>query len=244
MNKAEFLCFGQLKNRKLQHKNYIADVLPKSFKINHNIKITMKKFGLILSLVILSFAFMNMIPKGDGYKIGDTAMDFKLKNIDNKTISLADMPDAKGFVIVFTCNHCPFAKKYEDRLIALHHKYASQGYPIVAINPNDPKAYPEDSFKNMQQRAKEKGFPFVYLHDDSQKVAKTYGALKTPQVYLVNKEAGALKVAYMGGIDDNPKDANAVTKKYLGDAIDALLEGKKPTINTTKAVGCSIKWKK
>lgn len=205
----------------------------------------MKKIGLILSLFVLGFALMNAVPKNDkGYDIGDTAKDFKLKNIDNKTVSLADMTDAKGFVVVFTCNHCPFAKKYEDRLIALHNEYAPKGYPVIAINPNDPKAYPEDSFKNMQKRAKEKGFPFVYLHDDSQKVAKTYGAKKTPHVYLVNKEKGNMKVAYIGAIDDNAKDANAVTETYLANAIDALIEGKKPTITTTKAVGCSIKWKK
>lgn len=204
----------------------------------------MKKIGFILSLCLLSLFIISMSSEKQGYKIGDTATDFKLKNIDHKMFSMADMPNNKGFVIVFTCNHCPYAKKYENRLIALHNKYAEKGYSVIAINPNDEKIYPQDSFENMQKRAKSKQFPFPYLHDESQKVAKTYGARKTPHVYLLNKEKGALKVAYIGGIDNNPKDANAVTEPYLEDAIKALLAGKKPTINKTKAVGCSIKWKK
>lgn len=204
----------------------------------------MKKFGFILSLAFLSLLFVQAIPQGNGYGIGDKATDFKLKNIDNKMVTLAEQADTKGFVIVFTCNHCPFAKKYEDRLIALHNKYAPKGYPVIAINPNDAKAYPEDSFKKMQERAEEKSFPFVYLHDASQKTAKAYGAKKTPHVYLLNKEGKDLKVAYIGAIDDNAKDEKGVKDSYLADAIEALLAGKKPTVNTTKAVGCSIKWKK
>jgi len=204
----------------------------------------MKKIGILFGLALCGLLFMNANLKTDGYDIGDTATDFELKNIDDKMVSLSGMSDAKGFIVVFTCNHCPFAKKYEDRLIALHSKYAAKGYPVVAVNPNDAQLYPEDSFKNMQKRAKKKGYPFVYLHDESQKVAKTYGALKTPHAYLLNKEGGKLKVVYIGGIDDNPKDETAVEKKYLEDAVEAVLAGKKPTVNKTKAVGCSIKWKK
>lgn len=199
----------------------------------------MKKFLLAtLSLILLS-SFTNH----QGYHIGDTATDFKLKNIDGKTVSLSSI-EGKGYVVVFTCNRCPFAKKYEERLVKLNNFSSSKGYPVVAINPNDAVQYPEDSFENMRVRAKEKGFNFPYLHDESQKIARTYGATKTPHVFLLNKEENNLKVRYIGAIDDNTEDAAAVKIKYVEEAINALVEGKPIEIKETKAIGCSIKWKK
>ena len=130
---------------------------------------------------------------------------------------------------------------YEDRLNMLHSKYAGQGYPVLAINPNDPEVKPEDSFENMGVRAKEKGFEFAYLFDDGQKIYPQYGATKTPHVFLIDNE---MTVKYIGSIDDNPQDADAVTKRYLEDAISALEAGNDPDPNFTKAVGCSIKYKK
>jgi len=179
--------------------------------------------------------------KGTGYAVGDKATDFNLKGVDDKMYSLKSMKDAKGYVVTFTCNHCPYSVMYEDRLIELHKKYASQGYPVVAINPNDPEAQPKDGFAEMKTRASEKSFPFVYLFDDGQKIYPQYGATRTPHVFLLDKD---LTVQYIGAIDDNARDASGVKTKYLENAISALQNGKKPDPNFTKAIGCSIKTKK
>ena len=176
-----------------------------------------------------------------GYKIGDTATDFKLKNIDGKMVSMADYPDAKGYIVIFTCNHCPYAKMYEDRIIELDKKYSSNGYPVIAINPNDPEIQPEDSFANMQKRAKDKGFEFPYVIDEKQEVFPVYGATKTPHVFLLNDKK---VVEYIGAIDDNARDAASVKEKFVENAITAMQKGDKPNPATTKAIGCSIKYKK
>ncbi|RYG34545.1 MAG: thioredoxin family protein [Chitinophagaceae bacterium] len=176
-----------------------------------------------------------------GYKIGDIASDFRLKNIDGKMVSLADYKTAKGFIVVFTCNHCPYAKAYEDRIIALNKMYAAKGYPVIAINPNNPEKQAEDSFPLMQQRAKEKGFTFPYLFDDGQKVYPQYGATKTPHVFVLEKTAKGNAVRYIGAIDDNHEDASAVKTKYVESAVNALLNNKTISPAETKAIGCSIK---
>lgn len=179
-----------------------------------------------------------------GYKVGDVASDFKLKNVDGKQVSLNDYPQAKGFVVIFTCNHCPYAKAYEDRIIAIDKAYKPKGYPVVAINPNDPQVQPQDSYENMITRAKEKGFTFPYLIDEKQEVYKKYGAQRTPHVFLLQKKGKDLVVQYIGAIDDNYQDPASVTNTYLTKAIDALLAGNTPDPNFTKAIGCSIKEKK
>jgi peroxiredoxin len=194
-------------------------------------------FAFALVLVAMSFTGNN----SGGYKVGDTAIDFNLKNVDGKTVSLAGIKDAKGYIVVFTCNACPYAKAYEDRIIALHKKYGAVGYPVVAINPNDKGVQPADSYDKMKERAKEKKFPFVYLYDETQEIAKTYGATRTPHVYLLDKNR---VVRYIGAIDDNSEEPDAVKEKYLENAIDALRDGKEVTTKETKAVGCGIKWKK
>jgi peroxiredoxin len=175
------------------------------------------------------------------YKIGDKATDFKLKSVDGKMYSMSDFNAAKGFIVVFTCNHCPFAKKYEDRINDLAKKYKPQGYILLAINPNDPAVEPEDSFELMKVRAKEKGFAFPYLVDEGQKIYPQYGATKTPHVFLLDKNQ---IVKYIGAIDDNVDSAGDVKEKYLENAIAALESGKTPSPETTKAIGCSIKAKK
>lgn len=168
---------------------------------------------------------------------------FALPNIDGHQISFADFPDAKGFAVVFTCNHCPYAIAYELRLIALHNEFASQGVPIIAINSNDARQYPLDSFEQMQVRAAQRGFPFPYLHDEDQSTAHNYGALKTPHVFLLARKGDALVKVYEGAIDDNYSNARAVQVHYLADAIKALLEGQLPSQAQTVPVGCSVKWK-
>ena len=208
------------------------------YMTNKQINFTyMKRIGFFALLMGVLMSFTNPT----GYKVGDKATDFKLKSVDNKMYSMADYKDAKGFIVVFTCNHCPFAVKYEDRIIDLAKKYKSKGYVLLAINPNDPAVQPEDSFELMQKRAKEKKFTFPYLFDEGQKIYPQYGATRTPHVFILTKENKALKVAYIGAIDNNYSDAAAANVKYVENAVDELLAGKKVTLTTTKAIGCSIK---
>lgn len=175
------------------------------------------------------------------YKVGQKVSDFSLKNVDGKTVSLTSYD--KGAIVIFTCNHCPFSKAYEDRIIALHNKYAGKGYPVVAINPNDAVKSPDDSYPKMQERAKEKAFPFAYLYDETQEVAKAFGAARTPHVFIVKKENKEWILKYIGAIDNNTEDAAKADKKYTEDALEALLAGKNPSPSETKALGCTIKWK-
>lgn len=193
---------------------------------------------LLLTVVGLLTAFTLKINE-TGYKVGDTIEDFSLKNIDNKMMSLADFGNVKGYVIIFTCNTCPYSVANEDRIIALDKKYKSKGFPVVAINPNNPIAVPEDSFAKMQIRSKEKGFTFPYLLDEGQKVYPKFGATKTPHVYIVT--ANDMKVKYIGAIDNSSKNPENVTEKYTENAIDALLAGKNIEKTETRAIGCSIK---
>lgn len=197
-----------------------------------------KLFGLLLAGAALWMAAG--MPES-GLKVGDTAPDFRLKNVDGKMVSLKDYKKAKGFIVTFTCNTCPYAVMYEDRIIELHKKMEPKGYPVIAIQPNDPSVQPGDSFSKMQQRAKEKKFPFAYLMDEGQKVYPMYGATRTPHLFLLDK---TMKVRYIGALDDNASDASAVTKRYVEDAIAALEKGKDPEVTSTKAVGCTIKAKK
>jgi len=201
---------------------------------------TLKTLFLLTATVFLSAAFTTNTD-GDGYQIGDIATDFKLKNINGEMVSLADYEDAKGFIVIFTCNTCPYAVKYEDRIIDLDKKYADKGYPVIAIMPNNTDVKPGDSFESMQARAKSKGFTFPYLIDEGQKIYPQYGATKTPHVYLLEKSDEGNVVKYIGAIDDNYQDAEAVNTKYVEEAVDALMQGKEIKEKTTRAIGCSIK---
>ncbi len=191
---------------------------------------------LFLAFFGLSFTFVD----GPGYDIGETATDFELMNVDGEMVSLSDMENVKGYIVTFTCNHCPYAVMYEDRLIELHNKFAPMGYPVVAINPNDPQVQPADGYDEMKNRASEKAFPFVYLFDEGQHIYPQYGATKTPHVFLLDANR---VVKYIGAIDDNPRDASAVEVKYVENAIMALEGGLNPDPQSTKAIGCSIKSK-
>jgi peroxiredoxin len=189
----------------------------------------------ILGLAALS---LTVLAQTSGYKIGDVATDFELMGTDDKVHSLSDFEDVNGYIVIFTCNHCPYSKAYEDRIIALQAEYGPQGYPVIAINPNDPAVNEEDSFEKMKVRAKEKGFNFPYLFDDGQTVYPQYGATRTPHVFLLDKER---VVRYIGAIDDNVSNEDEVKDQYLINAIEALKKGKSPKPAKTKAIGCSIK---
>jgi peroxiredoxin len=173
-----------------------------------------------------------------GYMVGDTAEDFSLRNVDNRMISLADYHDAKGYIVIFTCNHCPYAQAYEQRIIDLHRRFAPLGFPVIAINPNSPEIVPEDSFEEMKNRAREKAYPFVYLFDEQQTVCPKFGATRTPHVFLLDK---SLTVQYIGAIDDNPETPGSVRQAYVANAINALLRGELPKPNYTRALGCTVK---
>jgi peroxiredoxin len=198
---------------------------------------TIKNTLILAMLILMTTAFSTRTE--NGYKIGDTIEDFSLKNIDDKMVSLADYKKAKGFIIIFTCNMCPYSVANEDRINALDAKYKSKGFPVIAINPNDPKASKGDGFEDMKVRAKEKGFTFPYLFDEGQKVYPKFGASKTPHVFIVSKKS--MQVEYIGAIDNSSKNPDAVTEKFVENAVDALLAGKKIEKTETKAIGCTIK---
>jgi peroxiredoxin len=202
-------------------------------------------FGLLTALLIASAGLLSFtLPsENKGYDIGDVATDFKLKNVDGKMVSLSDYTDAKGFIVIFSCNTCPYVVAYEDRMIELHNAYAKKGFPVIAINPNDPEVSPGDSFEKMQERAKEKNFPFAYVFDEKQEIFPQYGATRTPHVYLLEKTNNGNIVRYIGAIDDNFRDASAVQEKFLEDAIDAIMNKTEVQVKTTRAIGCTIKIK-
>lgn len=201
----------------------------------------MKLFITLLLTLSITLAYANTDTDPiKGYQIGDVATDFSLKGVDGNFVSLRDFDDANGYIVIFTCNTCPYAQMYEDRIIELHNKYASAGYPVIAINPNDPEVKEGDSYAEMKVRANEKGFQFPYLFDAGQAVFPQYGATKTPHVFVLDK---SMTVKYIGAIDDNPQDATAVGVKYVEEAIAAIGTGKDPSPSTTKAIGCGIKVK-
>jgi peroxiredoxin len=203
----------------------------------------MKKIKLTVLSIGAMFLMIAATPDNAGYKVGDKAMDFKLKNVDGKMVSMADYKSAKGYIVVFTCNHCPYAKAYEQRIMDLDKKYASQGYPVIAISSNDKNSVPDDSPENMATRAKDRHYTFPYLFDESQEIAKTYGAIKTPHVFVLTKEGANNVVKYIGAIDDNSEDASAVKVKYVENALTEIMAGKPVSVPTTKAIGCGIKWR-
>lgn len=202
---------------------------------------TLKNFGFAALIILFGTIAYSFIAVEEGYGIGDKATDFKLMNVDGKMVSLSDYTDAKGYLVIFTCNTCPYAVAYEDSIIALDKKYKEKGVPVIAINPNSPSAKPGDSYEKMKVRAKDKGFTFPYLFDDGQKIYPQYGATKTPHVFLLEKTDDGNLVRYIGTIDDNYSDASGVETKYVEDAVDAMMQGKPIQPETTKAIGCGIK---
>jgi peroxiredoxin len=194
-------------------------------------------------LFLVCAALLAFTPAKNGYDVGDTASDFKLKNVDGKMISLSDYPSAKGFIIAFDCNTCPMSKQYNARIKALNDKYAPKGFPLIAINPNSPELSTGESFDEMVKYAKKKGYDFPYLYDESQETVRAFGATNTPHMFVLTKEGSAYRVAYMGAIDDNARSAEKAERRYVEDAVDALLAGKPVETKRTRAIGCGVKLK-
>lgn len=192
--------------------------------------------GVLLQTLVLS--------AGEPYKAGDVVTDISLKNVTGKLVSFSQFKEAKGFIVVFSCNTCPVVKKYQDRIIGLNNQFSDKGYPVVAINSNDKTVSPGDSYEDMQKYATSKGLKFEYLYDESQEVAKRWGATNTPHVYVLTKDGDKLKVAYVGAIDNNADEPDNADKKYVVEAVNALLTNEKVPVASTKAIGCGIKWKK
>lgn len=192
-----------------------------------------------LCLIFLSAA----TPPIKKYEIGDVIKDFTLENVDGEKISLSSYNNEKGVILIFDCNTCPYSQAYLDRIKLLHSKYKSKGYPVMAINPNDPNRSPGDSMEKMISYAKKNSYNHVYLQDKDQSVTKSFGATNTPQVFVLQKQGANMVLQYIGAIDNNTQDADAADKKYVEDAVNSLLNDQKPETTKTKAIGCTIKWK-
>ncbi len=179
--------------------------------------------------------------KGNKLNINDPMPEFKnLHGVDGKKYSSPDFKDVNILIIVFSCNHCPYVKAYESRMIELQRDYHSKGVQLIAINSNDAENYPEDKFEDMVKRAKHKGFNFKYLRDEDQTVAEAFGTTHTPQFFVFDDSR---RLRYSGKMDDNWENPKAVKENYLRDALDALLTGEEVKIPETFSIGCTIKWK-
>ncbi|MDH3251223.1 MAG: thioredoxin family protein [Ignavibacteria bacterium] len=166
----------------------------------------------------------------------------ELAGVDGKRYSFDDFSDKNIVVVVFSCNHCPYVQAYEDRMIAFQRDYAGKGVQLVAINSNDERNYPEDSFERMVSRAKKKGFNFPYLRDDEQRAADLFGATHTPEFFVFDGSPRRL-LRYHGRMDDNHADPSSARQKYVEDAVEAILTGKEVTVPEVHSLGCTIKWK-
>lgn len=196
---------------------------------------------MLIGVLLITSVYGGFAQDKGGYEVGDLATDFKLQSTEGSVVSLSDYDDVRGYLVIFTCNSCPYAVAYEDRIIALDREYKEKGVPVIAINPNNPKVQPKDSFEEMKKRAAEKGFTFPYLLDAGQKIFPQYGATRTPHCFLLEKTDKGNVVRYIGAIDDNYQDASAVSTTYVANAIEAMLAGETIKVENTKAIGCSIK---
>ena len=173
-------------------------------------------------------------------ELGSDITHFSLKGIDGKTHEPNHYDDKEVLVLIFMCNHCPYVKAITERLAELHQTHSPKGVQLIGINSNDTEMYPEDSFENMIEFAKDHGLEFPYLVDDTQETAKVYDAVCTPDIYVYDNER---KLRYRGRLDDSWKDASAVTSHDLQNAIELLLDGKEIDFKQIPSMGCSIKWK-
>jgi len=195
------------------------------------------KTGLFMAVV----ASASVAASAFGINIGDKApsTSVKMKNVDGHEVSIADVAGKEGTLVIFSCNHCPFVKAWQDRIASIGNAAKGKGVGVIVINSNDPASYPEDSFTEMQARAKQLGFTFPYVVDATSGVARSFDATRTPEAFLFDKDG---KLVYHGAIDDSQK-VDQVSKHFLQDAIDAATAGKDIPVKETKFVGCGIKYR-
>lgn len=200
----------------------------------------LKKIAGLLTLCMGLFLFMMAFRVNDNkvYSIGDTVEDFSLKNFDGKMVSLSGLSDAKGVIIVFTTNECPFDQAYEKRLISLDQKYRPDGFKLIAINPNNPTISTADNFMAIQARAEQKSFTFPFLFDESGSMRTRFGVIRSPHAFVLD---ASRKIVYSGAIDDNVEETEKIKNKYVEDVITALKNGKSVLKPMTKPVGCAVK---
>jgi len=172
-------------------------------------------------------------------QIGESAPDFDLPGVDGENYSLNSFKNDMFLIVLFSCNHCPYVIGSEERMIQFYNYYRPRGVAMIAINSNETVGHPTDSFEHMVTHAAEKKLPFVYVRDDSQDVARAYGALRTPHYYVFDQDR---KLRYTGRMDDNPRNPGMEKTHELRDAMDALLAGKKPPVEVTNPIGCNVKW--
>lgn len=196
-------------------------------------------FGMFLLGTIL-FSNADLYAQTVALKPGEKAPVFKLKNVDGRMVSFSDFPQAKGFIVIFISNTCPFSRAYQQGIIDLDKKFSPLRFPVIAINSNDPAVSPGDSFNKMKERARSKHYPFPYLSDNKQVVADLYGVRSTPHVFIISKKENDYTLEYTGAIDNDMQNKNPQKINYVADAVNALINNQKPAINVTIALGCSI----
>jgi peroxiredoxin len=199
------------------------------------------KFRIAVSVVALLLASAVAVSAAD-LVLGTPApmTDVKMKNVDGKDVTIAQVKGEKGTLVVFTCNHCPYSMGWEERIVAMGNEYSKRGIGVIAVNSNDPAVNAGDGFEGMQERAKERGMTFPYVVDATSGVAKAFGATRTPEAFLFDKNG---KLVYHGTIDDNMKDASAVKETYLKNALESVANGQDVQVKETKALGCGIKFR-
>jgi peroxiredoxin len=200
-----------------------------------------KTTRLVLAAVCLCAAYSRA--NAGALAIGATMPDAttKLLNVDGRELSLAQLAGKRGTLVIFSCNHCPWVKAWETRMVAIGNAAVAEGVGVVAVNSNDPKVYPDDDLVKMKQRARDRGYQFPYVMDSTSEVGRAFGATHTPEAFLFDASG---RLVYHGTIDDNARDPGKVEHRYLRDALDAVVAGKQPPVQETKALGCTIVFRK
>lgn len=201
----------------------------------------MTRKALLVIPVVLGLA-VSAVPAGGALPIGASIPmgDVKMKGVDGKDLAIADVKKPAGTLVIFTCNHCPFVKAWQSRIVELGNSYAAKGVGVIAVNANDPKVADEDSYDVMQQRAKEGGMQFPYVVDATSNLARAFGATRTPEAFLFDKDG---KLVYHGAIDDNAQEPSKVENTYLKNALEAVVSGREVAVKETKSIGCGIKFR-
>lgn len=193
-----------------------------------------------LNFWVLGLSQANSVADSSTIKQDAIVQPFLLKCVSGEFVGMSTYPEAKGMIVVFTCNHCPFAKLYPERMNELYRKYAAQGIPLLAISSTDTVLFEEDGFAEMQKISQQQGFIFPYLFDAEQTVVQDFGAQKTPHAFVLARSEKGWKIVYSGSIDDNGADPSAVKHKYVEDAVRAVLKHKKVKVAHTSSIGCFI----